>query len=646
VEELLHVWQNRRILVLGLARPEVHARFPRLWQKSGLQEIGLKGLTLRAGERLVRAVLGPDQLASERRIVELADGNAFYLEELIRRAAEGRTDFPETVLAMVQSRIEALAVEERRILRAASVLGETFWAGCVDVLLATSNAAEWLDSLVELELLVPRAQARFPGEREYVFRHALLRDAAYGMLSEADKSVAHGMAGSWLERAGETDARLLAGHYERGGLPHRAITWIARAALLAVDAGDIEEACALSERGLALGATGSERGMLLLIDEYMAAWNRRTDPERLREAISLLPQASAHWWLGIATSIFSASSTGDAQVAEPFLELAMTSDPGNDRTGFRGLALQSLASGTILMGRPDIGWSLLECFEHKGLDDSSCDPLFTARLQIARSHLAVYSQIEGKWQLQVALDWARESTAVLDAAGSASGEMTANFILGCAWLFIGVYHQAESTLRKSRGHAKEKGNLLVEHYSQLVLAWAILRLDRVDEALALLRPLAGSWDPNIVHGARAVEAEACFQAGRVEDALRQGLTATSGPAVPYRRMAWTTVARAQLALDDPTGALESVASAANDGNASANLEFEVDLRVTEARALLQLGRVTQARAVLSAAEALLRDVAAGISDRELRHAFLYEVRAHAQLDALVQAQSRFDMPAR
>jgi hypothetical protein len=517
-------------------------------------------------------------------------------------------------------------------------LGETFWAGCVDVLLGTTDAADWLDSLVDLELLVPHSQARFQGEREFGFRHALLRDAAYAMLSEADKQVAHGMAGAWLEQVGETDARLLAGHYERGGMPELAVSWFARAALAAVDAGDIEGACELSEHGLSLGATGSDRGMLLLIDEYMAAWNRRSDPERLREAIDLLPKASAHWWLGIATSIFAASSAGDAQVAEPFLELALTTDPGSDLTGFRGLALQSLASGTILIGRPDIGWSLLERFEQKHLDDPRCDPLFAARLKIARSHLAVYSQVDGKWQLQTALDWARESTAEMDTAGSASGEMTALFILGCAWLFVGAYEQAEATLRKSLGHARLKGNLLVEHYSQLVLAWSVLRRGRIEETITLLRPLAQSWDPNIVHGAQAVEAEMFFCAGRIQDALSQGLRATSGPAVPYRRMAWTTVARARLTLGDPTRALEAVHASSSDGNVAANLEFEIDLRVTEARALGQLGRATQARVAIDGAQALLRDVAAGISDPALRHAFLHEVRAHAELDALAAVQ--------
>ncbi|XXT15383.1 hypothetical protein WME94_34550 [Sorangium sp. So ce429] len=54
-----------------------------------------------------------------------AEGNALVLEEQIRAVAEGRSEsMPETELAMVQARIDALGIGERRVLRAASVFGE------------------------------------------------------------------------------------------------------------------------------------------------------------------------------------------------------------------------------------------------------------------------------------------------------------------------------------------------------------------------------------------------------------------------------------------------------------------------------------------------------------------------------------------
>ncbi|WP_437929870.1 hypothetical protein WMF37_11630 [Sorangium sp. So ce291] len=85
----------------------------------------------RAGERLARHVLGeradPEVIA---RIVRLSEGNAFYLEELIRWTAEGKGSvMPETVVAMVESRLAALDEEARRLLRAASIFGEVFCKG-------------------------------------------------------------------------------------------------------------------------------------------------------------------------------------------------------------------------------------------------------------------------------------------------------------------------------------------------------------------------------------------------------------------------------------------------------------------------------------------------------------------------------------
>ena len=66
-------------------------------------------------------VLGTIDDDSVARIVEQSEGNAFYLEELIRWVAEGRGDvLPETILAMAQSRLKRLETDARRILRGAN----------------------------------------------------------------------------------------------------------------------------------------------------------------------------------------------------------------------------------------------------------------------------------------------------------------------------------------------------------------------------------------------------------------------------------------------------------------------------------------------------------------------------------------------
>jgi serine/threonine protein kinase/tetratricopeptide (TPR) repeat protein len=238
IEEALRGLRDRPLMVLALARPSVHEQFPDLWGGVGgdlaLHEIRLGPLTRRAAERLARSVLGagvrPETVAE---IVAQSDGNAFYLEELIRWVAEGKTDLPETMLAMAETRLTGVEPEARRILRAASVFGEAFWSGGVAALIGdATGTSDWLESLADRELLVRMREPRFPGEHEYAFRHALLRDAAYQMLTEADRPVAHHLAAQWLETVGEKSSSVLARHYQEAG-DHRA------AAVYHMRAGDV-----------------------------------------------------------------------------------------------------------------------------------------------------------------------------------------------------------------------------------------------------------------------------------------------------------------------------------------------------------------------------------------------------------------------
>src|SRR5262249_18612171 len=146
--------------------------------------------------------------------------------------AEGRGNaLPETVLAMVQTRLEALDPEARRLLRAASIFGETFWRGGLVELLATDAAIvdAQLARLVEREVITASGAGKFAREEEYAFRHALLREAAYASLTQGDREAAHRRAAEWLERAGEQEALLVAEHLERGDQAARALAWYRRA---------------------------------------------------------------------------------------------------------------------------------------------------------------------------------------------------------------------------------------------------------------------------------------------------------------------------------------------------------------------------------------------------------------------------------
>jgi hypothetical protein len=249
------------LLVLALARPEVHEVFPSLWTaRVAIQP--LRPLPASATARLVRQVLG-DQVGDDGvgSIVSQAAGNALYLEELIRAASAGRQEPPGTVLAMLQARIGQLPAAERRVLRAASIFGEDVPVAGLAALLAPTPAAEIersLDVLAGHEIVEPPRDA--PASRVR-FRHALMRDAAYDLVTATDRAGWHARAAQVLEAVGD-DPALIARHFELGGDPAAAVRLTVRAVERAYASHDLATALALADRGVARGATGPDLGVL------------------------------------------------------------------------------------------------------------------------------------------------------------------------------------------------------------------------------------------------------------------------------------------------------------------------------------------------------------------------------------------------
>src|SRR5262249_24118153 len=160
--------RDEPLMVLALARPEVREHFPALWSERGLTEICLKELSRKACERLGRDTLG-DEVKGETvgGLGGRSGGNAVFLPRPVRARAEARQDVPGTVLAMMQSRLDALEPEARRVLRAGSVLGEVFWRGAVEALVgggATLPSLDgWVEKLEQRELVSRRPNAAFQG---------------------------------------------------------------------------------------------------------------------------------------------------------------------------------------------------------------------------------------------------------------------------------------------------------------------------------------------------------------------------------------------------------------------------------------------------------------------------------------------------
>ena len=105
------------------------------------------------------------------------------------------------------------------MLQRAAVIGREFSLGGVAALDGGEVAQELL-TLSRAGFVHPAAAAD-PGDDGYTFHHVLLRDAAYGSLTKADRADLHERAAAWLDRDGRGDDALVGHHLEQAVLSRR-----------------------------------------------------------------------------------------------------------------------------------------------------------------------------------------------------------------------------------------------------------------------------------------------------------------------------------------------------------------------------------------------------------------------------------------
>ena len=193
------------LLVLCLARPELDTTARRRRSRSAP-----------LGEEEARAIVAGTAVVDEEtreRIVELAEGNALYAEQLASFAADGGEGLPPTLEAVLAGRLGRLDPAERSVLQRAAVVGREFSLGAVAAL-ADGEVAPELLSLSRAGFVHPAAAAD-PGDDGYTFHHVLLRDAAYGSLTKADRADLHERAAAWIDRDGPGDDAIAGYHLEQ-----------------------------------------------------------------------------------------------------------------------------------------------------------------------------------------------------------------------------------------------------------------------------------------------------------------------------------------------------------------------------------------------------------------------------------------------
>jgi DNA-binding SARP family transcriptional activator/tetratricopeptide (TPR) repeat protein len=209
VEHLADWSRDVPILLICLARPELLDVRPG-WGggKLNATSILLEPLSEAESVELIQNLAGIGvEESMRRRIVQAAEGNPLFVEEMLALALEdGRpTDelgVPPTIQALIAARLDRLREEERAVLERAAVEGKTFSEKALRELSPEATGAtvsSALGSLLHKELIRPDRPSF--GGPAYRFRHLLIRDAAYESISKEARSEMHEGFARWLDQA-------------------------------------------------------------------------------------------------------------------------------------------------------------------------------------------------------------------------------------------------------------------------------------------------------------------------------------------------------------------------------------------------------------------------------------------------------------
>jgi tetratricopeptide (TPR) repeat protein len=367
------------LLVVGAARPGLLERRPNWGEgQEAYARLELKPLSKRATRGLVEEILQQAaELPEELRelIVDAAEGNPYYVEELIKmliedgvvvrgephwqvrveRLAEVRV--PATLTAVLQARLDALPGAEKAVLQRASVVGRLFWDSVVSELASDADEGVEVEPLLgalrQRELVFQREQSAFGDSREYTFKHTILRDVTYETVLRKLRRRYHAQVAGWLEaHAGERLGEYLgviAGHYELAGEAVKAAVYLRRSGEEAYKVNALRDARDAFQRALNLlppeGTTERTSVLVLLgqtrvrLGDFAAATSSleeglamaRAVGDRQTEAAALTGLAEVAW------------RQGDYDTAERYLQDGLALAKQSADTAGRALVAQHLA---------------------------------------------------------------------------------------------------------------------------------------------------------------------------------------------------------------------------------------------------------------------------------------------------------------
>ena len=199
--------------------------------------VGLDRLSNAECESLVRSLAAQTAApaAMIEQVISNSDGNPLFLEELslavFDQRRTGANIVPDSLQSSLMARLDQLG-EAKTVAQTCAVLGRRFARPLLALVVDLDAEAldDQLAALVANDILYPVGRTR---DARFEFKHALVRDAAYGSLLLSRRRELHGRCGRFLERdfpdVVETEPELLAHHFEAADLPTEASLYAEKA---------------------------------------------------------------------------------------------------------------------------------------------------------------------------------------------------------------------------------------------------------------------------------------------------------------------------------------------------------------------------------------------------------------------------------
>ncbi len=664
------------LLVLAMARPslfERRASWPRhaggQTQRIELPALGVSHARVFARELLQRLDAVPQSLVD--RLVDWAEGNPFYMEELVQMLIDqgaiepgaGRwqlhqerleaTRMPPSLTAVLQARLDGLPARERRTLQDASVIGAVFWDQALHAL--DTQAADTLPLLAGRDLVRHHAGSGLEGLREYAFRHHLLHQVTYDSLLARQRRALHARLAAWLrERAGHAPGAqagdtlgLTADHYDKAGDTANAVEFHARAAAHARERHVPQTALLHVQRALELLGRSQPAERAALPDDIL--WRLHETGEQAWGALGRRDEQRASLASMQAQAEEADDDTRRSIVAlrEAFLGMRLSDAPLQeaaarraialaDKTGnrqHRARALRMLASALEDQGQIDQARQLAEA----GLADVIAGGWPELEAQF---YNALYSIASNQGELEAALKYNEADLAICKAKGDRVAQAVIHCNIGECWLEFGDLPQAQRWLDESLLRLRAVGERTVE--SSALSDLSQLALMQGDDVSALRHAQAA------VQLAQATQAgayivKALLRLGDAEAALGRSAAALQAYAgawaegadkqIPDRFEAAAGLAHTALGMGDRAAALAHAAPLLAHWQAGGRFEGALRPRWVMAQwhGVLQATAHPQAQDVLAQAQQALMNVAGRLKDPALRQGFLQRLPEHRHL---------------